>query len=373
MKMDWRGVLGIGITVFLLWWVLRGVDVGQVLSEIQGANFLLLGLAVAIVTGTYVLRALRWKVLLHPINSGTSFRSRWAAVNIGFMANNLLPARAGEFARAYALARLEPVSIGAAFGSLVVERFLDSLAILGLLFVAMAAPGFPSEPMVGDVSLNGIISVVTLLLGTLLAGMVVLLIFPQPLVRLAERMVRFLPRKIRRLVVDSLEAFLDGLKVLRSPKYLPLAILWSVGLWAWHSLGFLVAFRAFGIDVGYDVALFVNAIIGFSVSVPSSPGFFGTFHMGARVGLGVYGIPAGSTLAFAFGFHLGGFVPVTLVGLYYVWKLGLSLKEVETSESRVEEAVEREHPELSGSHGGGKDPGPAQGGSRVARVGNRNG
>jgi uncharacterized protein (TIRG00374 family) len=369
MRLDWRGVVGIVITVLLLWGVLRGVDIGQVLTEIQGANFLLLTVAVAIVTGTYLLRALRWRVLLHPIHPGTSFRSRWAAVNIGFMANNLLPARVGEFARAYALARMEPLSIGAAFGSLVVERFLDSLAILGLLFVAMAAPGFPSEPMIGDVSLNGIIGVVTLILGALLVGMVVLLIFPQPFVRFAERLVRFLPRKLRRLVVDSLEAFLDGLKVLRSPRHLPLAILWSVGLWAWHSVGFLVAFWAFGIDVTYDVALFVNAIIGFSVSVPSAPGFFGTFHMGARLGLGVYGIPPGSTLAFAFGFHLGGFIPVTLIGLYYAWKLGFSLQEVETSETRVEEAVERDHPELKGRRGKGNGQRPTRSRSGSPRAG----
>jgi uncharacterized protein (TIRG00374 family) len=356
MKLDWRAVAGVLLTGFLLWWVLRGVDLGQVWLEVQNADFLLLGLAVAMVTCTNLLRALRWKVLLHPVHPGSSFRSRWAAVNIGFMVNNLLAVRVGEFARVYALARMEPVSMGAAFGSLVVERFLDILAILGLFFLAIAAPGFPAEPSVGALSLAGVVRVVSLLLAGLLGVMVLLLIFPRPLVHFAERIARFLPAKLSRLFVDTLEAFLDGLQVLRSPRLLPLALLWSLGVWTWHSLGFLLALWAFGIQVGYDVALFVNAVVGFMVAFPAAPGFFGTFHAGAKMGLGVFGIPAGPTLAFAFGFHLGGFIPVTLIGLYYAWRLGLSLKEVKGSELRVEEAVEQDHPEIAGEyppHGSG--------------------
>jgi uncharacterized protein (TIRG00374 family) len=361
MKLNWRGIVGIFLTGFLLWWVLRGVDLGHVLSEIRDANFLLLGVACAVATGTYLLRALRWKVLLHPVHPQCSFRARWAAVNIGFMANNLLPVRVGEFARVYALARLEPITMGAAFGSLVVERFLDSLTLLGFLFLAMAAPGFPSEPAVGEFSLNGVIQGVTMLVAALLGGMVLLLIFPRPVVSFLERIGRLLPGKLSRLFVDTMEAFLDGLQVLRSPRLLPLAILWSFGVWAWHSLGFLLALRAFDIQVGYDVALFVNSVVAFAVAFPSAPGFFGTFHAGARMGLGVYGIPAGPTLAFAFGFHLGGFIPVTLIGLYFAWKLGFSLTDVETSEIRVEKAVERDHPDLAGARphlGSSQDPTP---------------
>ena len=345
--MSWRAILGLAVTVFLLWWVLRDVELAVLWAEVREADFLLLGLAVAIATLTFFLRALRWKVLLAPIYSGSSLRSRWAAVNIGFMANNLLPARVGEFARAYALSRLEPVSVSGAFGSLVVERVLDGIAIVFFMFVAMAAPGFPWERASQDGPLGAIIRSAVVILGLLLVFMLLLLLFPRPLVRMAERLARFLPKRMARTFVDALEAFLDGLKILRKPRLLALAIVWSLAVWAWQSSAFWVAFRAFGIDVGYDAALFVNAIIGFAVGVPAAPGFFGTFHAGARMGLGVYGVAAAPTLAFAFGFHLGGFIPVTLIGLYYAWKLGFSMTEVGRSEERVEEAVEEAHPETT--------------------------
>jgi uncharacterized protein (TIRG00374 family) len=335
-RLDWRGVLGLAVTALLLWWVLRGVDLLMVWTEIQGANFWLLGLAVTIATITFFLRALRWKVILEPIHPGTSLRSRWAAVNIGFMANNLLPARIGEFVRAYALSRFESVPVSGAFASLVVERFFDGLAIVFFMFVAMGSPGFPSELPTGDVSLAGVIRGVMIILGILLAFMVLLLLFPKPVVRLAECFAGFLPEKWGQTLVDALHSFLDGLKVFQSPKLLSLAIAWSMAIWAWQSLAFWVAMRAFGIDVGYDTALFVNATVGFMVGVPAAPGFFGTFHAGARMGLAVYGVAAAPTLAFAFGFHLGGFFPVTFIGLYYAWKLGFSFKELEASEERVE-------------------------------------
>ena len=346
--LDWRVALGFGVTVLLLWWVLRGVEFGTVLREIRGADFVLLGAAVAVVTAGFLIRAFRWKVLLHPIRPDTGLRSRFAAVNIGFMANNLLPLRVGEFARAYAVSRMEPVSPSGAFGSLAVERFLDAFTILLLLLVAVAAPDFPENATMGGRPVGSVVNGMAAIMMVVLLGFVVLLIWPRTLIRLVEKAAaRLLPSEVARRIVDASEAFLDGISSLRKPRLLTAALLWSVFFWAWNSLGFWIGFRAFGIEASYFAALFVNAVVAFAVAVPSSPGFFGTFHAGVKVALlGVYGIGEGETLAFAFGFHLGGFIPVTLIGLYYAWRLGLSFGEIERSELRVEEEVEREHPDM---------------------------
>ena len=351
MKRNWLVFLGFAITAFLLWWVLKDVPLSEVWAEIQGANFWLLGLAVAIGYSNYLFRSLRWGILLQPVCPRTSFRSRFAAMNIGFMATNLIPGRVGEFVRPYALSRMEPVSVSGAFGSLVVERFLDSFTIAGLLFVAIAAPGFPEHPVVWDVSLGVWIRGFLLLLGALLLLMLLLLVFPRPLVRVAERAARFLPEKAARLVVDVLEAFLDGLKVFQSPILIVKAVVWSVGIWLWQSLSFWVAFMAFGIHVGFAVALFVNGTVALAVAVPAAPGFIGTFQAGVTAGLGVYGVPEAAAVAVSLGFHVAAFIPVTVVGLFYAWKLGISLGEVGKSEAHIEEAVEKAHPELTRARG----------------------
>jgi uncharacterized protein (TIRG00374 family) len=337
---DWRVLLGFGITAFLLWWVLRDVSLDDVWSAFRAVDFGLLLLAVAIGYVNYVFRSIRWGVLLHPICSQTSLRSRFAAMNIGFMTTNLVPLRVGEFVRPYALSRMEPVSVSGAFGSLVVERFLDSLTIAALLFVAMAIPGFPDHPVVWGASLGIWIRGFLVFLGALLLFMVFLLVFPRPVVELVGRMAAFLPKKMARLVVDVMEAFLEGLKVLQRPPLLVSAVLWSFWIWLVQSLSFWVAFRAFGIHVGFDVALFVNGTVALAVAVPAAPGFVGTFQTGVVGGLSVYGASGASAVALSLGFHFGGFIPVTLVGLYFAWKLGLSFGEVGRSEVEVEEAVE---------------------------------
>ncbi len=348
MRGGWRTALGLGISVFLLWWVFRGEDFGRVFIEISHADPWLLLAAVGVTTSGFLVRALRWKVLLHPVQPGTSLRSRFAAVNIGFMANNLLPARVGEFARAYALSRMESISVSASFASLVVERFLDAVSLLLLLFVALMSPGFPEGATVVGQPLTLAVRGVIAAVGALLVGIVILLIWPRQIVRLVERAARLLPDNLSRLVIDVLEAFLDGLGVLQRPRLLVLALAWSLGFWAWNSFSFWLGFLAFDIHVGYPAAIFVQGVIALAVAIPSSPGFFGVFHAGAMVGLAeVYGVPGRPTLAFAVGYHLAGFIPVTLIGLYYAWRLGLSLGEVRVSEELVEEAVEEAHPELT--------------------------
>lgn len=337
MLKDWRVLLGFGVTGVLLWWVLKDVQAAELWTAFREANLWLLGLAVAIGFLNYLFRAIRWGVLLHPICSETSLHSRFAAMTIGFMATNLIPLRVGEFVRPYALSRMEPVSVSGALGSLVVERFLDSLAIAALLFVAMAAPGFPQDPVVWDISLAVLIRWFMVGLGGLLLLMVLLLIFPKPLVAAVEAMARFLPEKLGNLVVEVLEAFLEGLRALQSPLLLFKAVAWSLWIWVFQSLSFWVAFLAFGIHVGFDVALFVNGTVALAVAAPAGPGFVGTFQFGVTGGLAVYGASGAAAVALSLGFHLGGFIPVTLVGLYFAGKLGLSVSDVGTRGTRLDD------------------------------------
>jgi uncharacterized protein (TIRG00374 family) len=346
-KLDWKAILGLLISGLLLWWVFRGEDLHAIWTEIQGANWLLLLAAVAVATFGFVIRAARWGILLEPLERDVGFRPRFASVCIGFAANNLLPARIGEFARAYALSRMTRVTASGAIGSLVVERFLDGVAIFGLMALAVFLPGFPGEATIAGQSVGFALRGVLALFLLLLVILVLLLMFPGPVVHFTEAVAsRVLPQRLANVVREGLEAFLEGLTVLQDPVLLVRALAWSFGFWAWHSISFWLGFLAFGIHVGYPAALFVNAVIAMGVAVPSAPGFIGTFHAAAKVGLSeVYGVPEGPTLAFAFGYHLGGFIPVTLMGLYYAWRLGISFKEVEESEERIEDTVADSGPE----------------------------
>ena len=338
MKWDWKAILGIVISAALIWWVLRGVDLVAVWNVVRGARWDLLAAAVAVATFGFAVRAMRWKLLLHPLRAGIGFRSRFAAVNIGFATNNLLPARVGEFARAWAISRLEPVSASGALGSLVVERFLDAVAVFSLMAMAMLHPSFPRDVTVGGQSLGALVTTLVGLLLVLLLGLLLLLLLPAPVISATRWVARFLPERAAHLLVEGLASFLSGLESLRSPRLLLGALAWSLAFWAWNGLSFWLGFMAFGIEEGYMAALFVQGIIAIGVAVPSAPGFFGTFHAAAVVGLTeVYGAAGSATLAFAFGYHLGGFIPVTLMGLWYAAHMGMSWSDLGRADERVEE------------------------------------
>lgn len=359
--LDWKAALGLVITVLLLWWALHGVPFGDVWERMREGDPWLLLAAVTVATAGFGVRALRWKILLHPLRPDTALRTRFAAVSVGFMANNVLPVRVGEFARAYALSRVEPVSASGAFGTLVVERALDGLTLLVFLLVAMMWPTFPGMGVLENGPLRAAVTGFAGLIGLIVAAILLLFLFPRPFVWAVERVASYLPSSVARLLVDALRAFLDALEIVRSPRLLLLAAVWSVGLWAFLTISFWLGMAAFGIHLDYVAAMFTQSVVGFFVAVPSAPGFFGTFHSAVTVALnGVYGVEQARALAFAISFHLGGWIPITSLGLWYAWRMGLSLGEVGRSEERIEHAVEEAHPEAARALGRERSGGSEQ-------------
>jgi uncharacterized protein (TIRG00374 family) len=329
MKHWGKAVFGVAVTVLLLWWVLSGVPFGEVLANIRSGNFLLLLASVVVATFGFFIRALRWKILLTPLRKDTRLRSRFAAVSIGFMANNVLPARVGEFARAFAFSRLEPISATAAFGTLVIERFMDGVILLLFLVIPLATPGFPSVEALSSGSGLAMFRSAIGLVVVVLTALVAMALLPKQFMGVAERFIVFLPSSLGRRVLSMLRSFLDSIAIMRDPRLLAVGFAWSLFFWTWHGLSFWLGMLAFGIDTGFVSAIFTEAVVGFGVAIPSAPGFFGTFHFAANFALtNVYGIPEAQSLAFAFAYHFGGWIPITLIGLGYAWSLGLSLGDV---------------------------------------------
>lgn len=347
MKWDWKAILGLGISVILLWWVFRDVDPAAVWGEIRGAHWGYLLASIAVATSGFLFRAARWKVLLHPIRPDVPFRSRYAAVNIGFAMNNLLPARVGEFARAWSIAKMERIPMSGALGSLVVERFLDLVAVFALFAVALLHPSFPDGAMVGGQSVSSLATWILIVTGIVLAILLLLVYLPGIFLQGVRVVAAPLPGGGGDVLTRMVTSFLQGIAALRSPVLFAKGLLWSLAFWGWNGVSFWLAFQAFGIELGYIPALFVQAVIAIGVAVPAGPGFFGTFHFAAQSGLHVYGASEAATLAFAFGYHLGGFIPVTLMGLWYAGRLGVSVEEFGKGE--VASAVVTEIREETGS------------------------
>jgi uncharacterized protein (TIRG00374 family) len=330
MKRHVKTLLGITLSLLLLGWAMRDVSAEDVLTQLGDADLFLLSAAVLVAFGGFVVRAIRWGVFLRPIAPGIPFRPRYAATVVGFAASNVLPGRVGEFARAVVLSRTARVSASAAFATLVVERLFDGLVLVGLLFAAMATPGFPEVGQVGGMDPRSAALFVAFATGAAGLFLLGLVIAPVMALRAGEIMTDWIvPQRFRHHVISALRSFLEGLSVLRSvPLFLGSAAL-ALGQWGFSAFSYTLAFNAFGIEgVPFSGAVFLQSLVAFASAIPSSPGFFGPFEAAAVAGLSLWSVPSDRAVSFAVGYHIGGFIPVTLVGIYYVWRLGIRWREV---------------------------------------------
>jgi glycosyltransferase 2 family protein len=325
MKFPWRGAIGLALTIGLLWWVFRDVPWTEVLHVLQNANVPLAILSVIVATLIFPLRALRWRPILHAVQPNIPFGPLWRATAMGFMANSILPSRIGELVRAFALTRETTVTFSAAFASLVVDRVFDGFVVLLLMVLAMLDPAFPRGESAAYTSAG--IAAVLAILGIALV-LYIIVFFPAQLIRLFELFARRVAPRFEERGRTFLRAFADGLSVLRHPGRFLVVFLWALALWLTNALSFWLMFRALGIDAPYSAALFLQGLIVFFVALPSTPGFFGLFEAGAKVGLVLYGVSETLAVSWGFIFHVLSLIPITLIGLYYVARAGMTLGDL---------------------------------------------
>ena len=333
MKKHFRALLGIAISAVLLWWVLKEVSLTTVLHILSQSNPWLFAIATVCATLIFPLRARRWRTILDPIYPKLPFGPLWRATAIGMMANNVLPARAGEVARAYVLTRETPVPFSTSIASLAVDRVFDLIVILLLAFLSVLDPQFPSRASIGGVSLAHLaLGGVTLVIAAIIV-LYALVFFPTPLIRLFELFAQRLAPKIEERGKLALVKFSQGLNVLRSPRHFAAIMGWTIAHWLMNALGFWVAMMAVGIHAPFSASLLLQALIALGVAVPSAPGFFGLWEKVAVLGLAIYAVGPSLATAWARGFHILTFIPITVIGAIYAARLNLNLKDLQAQQT----------------------------------------
>jgi glycosyltransferase 2 family protein len=325
MRSRLRAVLVLALTIGLLAFFLRGVDLTAVWGETRHADSRLLVLGICVTMLTYGLRAFRWQYLLAPIGP-TRFSTAFETTVIGFAASFLVP-RAGEVLRPYLLARREQLPPTAAFATIILERLLDLVTVLLLfgLFVVLVDPASLS----GDPALYGRVKAGGLLAAAAsMAGVVVFFALaghPERLGRLALRVERVLPERLARAVARFVETFAEGLAVMRQPGRLFVSLILSFPLWLSIAAGIWVTSRAFHMTFGYLGSFLIMTLLVVGVAAPT-PGSVGAFHAMYKLAvMTFFGVDQNRAIGAAIVLHAISFLPVTLLGLLFMAREGLSL------------------------------------------------
>jgi uncharacterized membrane protein YbhN (UPF0104 family) len=348
-----------GMTLALLGWFFRQADLSQVWREIREAKPWALVLLLGITGLTYLLRSIRWQILLRPLGP-THLSVAFRTTVIGFAANTVLPARVGEFVRPYLLARREGLSVPAAITTIILERLLDFVTVLVLfgVFVVFFDPGLDhvNREVYRGVKAGG-------LLGAAAAGAVLLVLIlnairPALTHRLVDFCLRPFPERFRIRVSGLVYGLLDGLAVTRDPRLLTQAVALSFPLWISIATGIWMVTVAFHMTIPFTGSFLIMALLVVGVAAPT-PGAVGGFHEMFRIGTAVfYGVDNDRAVGAAIVLHAASFLPVTLLGGLFMMQDGLNLARVRSmgDEARAVEGAALAAP-IAPADGTGGAPG----------------
>ena len=328
MRSPFRTIVVLAVAALLLALFLRNVDLWQVMGQIMRARPEWLALSVATMFLNLAIRAYRWQYLLDPLGRVT-FGSAFRATAVGFAANTVLPARAGEVIRPYFLARHEHMSATGAFATIILERLLDIVTVLILL--ASYVLFFDRDlSLTNPVALSWLKWIGVMAGGGALGALVVLFILagdPERLGRATARIARVIP-SFAGVIARVAEKFARGLGAIRSPRRLLVALLWSFPLWLAIALGIWTAAVAFRLAVPFTGTFLVIALLVLGVAVPT-PGAVGGFHAAFRYGATTFfGAPDDAAVGAAIVLHVLSIGPSLLLGLYFAAQVGMNVSRM---------------------------------------------
>ncbi|HEU4328763.1 MAG TPA: lysylphosphatidylglycerol synthase transmembrane domain-containing protein [Roseiflexaceae bacterium] len=309
---SWKFWIGVIVSVVFLAIAVNGLDLEHFWATVREANYWWLLPGVAVYFGAVWARTWRWHYMLRHI-AAIPLRRLFPVVVIGYMGNNVYPARAGEVLRSYVLRRKEGVPISASLATVVLERLFDGLVMLLFVFVTLPFTPLPA-------GFDALVTVFSVLFLGALFVFLALAARPQRVGRIYAWFVdRLVPLRFRPGVHGLFDRFIVGLQSLRSPRELALIFLSSALIWLTETAKYWVVMHAFpGMDVPFTVLMLMTAVVNLATTLPSSPGYVGTFDVPGIAVLTAYGVPQALATGYTLVLHVALWLPITVLGALFM-------------------------------------------------------
>ena len=332
MKLDKKKMLlivGFMVSIICSWLFVRKIEWSSLGVAFSEAKYIYILPTVVIIFVAHCIRAIRWEVLISPIKK-VSILNLFSACMIGFMANNVLPARLGEIIRPVMIARKEKIGMSTSFATITIERVFDILGIIviaSLLFCFLPSDNQANSQAVmlqlkkwsAIMAFFGICAIVILFL---------LSLYPKKTNAVFERLLFIFPHHLRDKLINLLNSFISGLQVLDHKAKLIWVGVLSIVIWLLNAASIYVLCYSFDIGLSFAGSCFVIVCIALAVALPQAPGFTGVFHIATQKSLDVFGVDLSSAQSFAILMWAVNFVPITVAGLLFLWREGISFVEI---------------------------------------------
>ena len=323
----WQFWVGLAISALFLYYTLSNQPLGEMWDAIVHAQFLWLIPGVAIYFIGVWARTWRWHYMLRPIKK-IPLRTLFPVVCIGYMGNNIYPARAGEVLRAYVLKRKEGVAISASIATTLIERIFDSVVMMLFVFVNLPElAGLKGESgFIGSIQELALIGT-GLFFGALLVFLLAAM-FPAVTARIVEWMILHItPVRFQPKLQGLAARFLEGIACLRSPRDALMIFVTSLVVWLLETGKYWFVMHGFPFQVSFFALMLMNGIVNIATILPAAPGYIGTFDAPGVAVLQAYGVEKTIATAYTLVLHAALWFPITILGAWYMLREGFSVKK----------------------------------------------
>ena len=319
-------IVGIVISIICLYFAFRGINIKESLEVVKNINVLYFVISLILSVVIISLRGLRWECFI-PLKKHIKKRTVVMATYIGYMGNNILPAKLGEVARAYILGVKEDVSKSALIASVVTERLFD--VITGGVILCLSVIFIPNLPQ--TVTYAAIALFVLSIVGFLV---LIFLVWKRDFAhKVFYKVFGILPKNIGdKLILFSCN-FIDGIGFKNDAKHIFLIFFYTILYLIGQILTISFLLMAFDIKASPIIALFMFAVGGFGFAVPSAPSGIGPFEWAIIFGLSLIGVDRTVAAPYALVYHMMGILPIVVIGFIFLFMLGVDLKTATKSDN----------------------------------------
>jgi len=310
----WAGVV---ISIVMLAAALRGLHLDEFVRDLRDANLIWLAPGIALYFVSVWFRAWRWSLLLRPLGAEVPARRLFSVVVIGYMGNNVYPARIGEVLRAWVLRRNEGVSMTSSLATVGIERVLD-----GLLMVAFVMIGLPAVPSLSAQAWPAALAAAAVF-GAAIGVFVWMAYAPETAGRLVASAARFAPARLRERLIEFGARFIAGAAGLRNPVDAVKIAAASLITWIIETGKYACVAQAFGLSLPFIGLMLINGVSNLFTVIPGAPGAVGTFDAGGILATEALGVSKGLASAYVLVLHVALWLPVTLLGAALMLRQGV--------------------------------------------------
>mgnify|MGYP001207985097 CR=1 FL=1 len=313
-------IAGILLGLVLVYLSVRGIDLRQTLSSLADVRLPWAAFCVVMLFIMQALRSYRWGVILDPLGK-VDQTTLFSVTCVGFLAIAAIPARLGELARPYLIARKSPIKMSSALGAVVVERVLDSLTVLLLVLIVVIGQDVPGWLIKS--------AVLFFLLTLAMLGFTVILVWRRErAIIVMSWFVRKLPQRIAPALEALIHHFLDGFSSVKNIRRLLYLFFLSALIWTIDVAAIYVLLLAFGLHLPPSAPFVVMILLIAGIAIPTAPGFIGNWHYACILALSLYDVGRSEAFSFALGYHFLSMALVVALGVIFLPFHRFSLAEM---------------------------------------------